>query len=284
MLLSLLFLLIVLLSSCGALPKNKLENFRISKYPYLHDVINYELEYLFPPKQKLIVAVYPTAFLDQTGQRRSNSTYASFSTAVTQAPSNLLIKALKDSGRGKFFTVVERVGLDNLTKERQIIRSSRQDFKDEQKLKPLLFAGMLFEGAIVGYESNVRSGGNGARLLGIGVSRQYRQDTVTLSLRLVSVLTGRILVEVTTTKTILSHGQTGDVFKFVKNDTELIEIENGNVENESVTLALQSAIEFAVLKIIQKGIKLNLWSLDETKKNNIVTPNCTNDECSDIRG
>ena len=122
MLLSLLFLSIVLLSSCGALPKNKLENFRISKYPYLHDVINYELEYLFPPKQKLIVAVYPTAFLDQTGQRRSNSTYASFSTAVTQAPSNLLIKALKDAGRGKFFTVVERVGLDNLTKERQIIR------------------------------------------------------------------------------------------------------------------------------------------------------------------
>jgi hypothetical protein len=89
---------------------------------------------------------------------------------------------------------------------------------------------------------------------------------------------------VTTTKTILSQGQTGDVFRFVKDDTELIEIENGNVENESVTIALQSAIEFAVLKIIQKGIKLNLWSLNETKKNNIVTPDCTNDECSDIRG
>ena len=99
-----------------------------------------------------------------------------------------------------------------------------------------------------------------------------------------SVLTGRILVEVTTTKTILSHGQTGDVFRFVKDDTELIEIENGNVENESVTIALQSAIEFAVLKIIQKGIKLNLWSLDETKKDNIVTPSCALDECADIRG
>jgi curli production assembly/transport component CsgG len=174
-----------------------------------------------------------------------------------------LIKALKDAARGRFFTVVERVGLDNLTKERQIIRSSRQDFKDEQKLKPLLFAGMLFEGAIVGYESNVRSGGNGARLLGIGVSRQYRQDTVTLSLRLVSVLSGRILLEITTTKTILSHGQSGDVFRFVKNDTELVEIEGGNVENESVTIALQSAIEFAVLKIIEKGAKKNLWSFKQ---------------------
>ena len=279
MLLSLLSLSIVLLSSCGALPKNKLDNFRISKYPHLHDVINYELEYLSPPKEKLVVAVYPNAFLDMTGQRRSNSTYASFSTAVTQAPANLLIKALKDAARGRFFTVVERVGLDNLTKERQIIRSSRQDFKDEQKLKPLLFAGMLFEGAIVGYESNVRSGGNGARLLGIGISRQYRQDTVTLSLRLVSVLSGRILLEVTTTKTILSHGHSGDVFRFVKDDTELVEIENGNVENESVTIALQSAIEFAVLKIIEKGIKQNLWRYDD-----IEIPKCIDDDCSSLRG
>ena len=138
---------------------------------------------------------------------------------------------------------------------------------------------MLFEGAIVGYESNVRSGGNGARLLGIGISRQYRQDTVTLSLRLVSVLSGRILLEVTTTKTILSHGQSGDVFRFVKDDTELVEIENGNVENESVTIALQSAIEFAVLKIIEKGIKQNLWRYDD-----IEIPKCIDDDCSSLRG
>ncbi len=262
-LLILLSLLIALLSSCGVIPTERLQNFEIQKYPNVNSIINKELLAVPEPKEKLVVAVYPTGFTDQTGQRRSNSTYASFSSAITQAPYNLLIRALNEAGMGKTFTVVERVSLENLTKERQIIRSTRKDFDEEQKLKPLLFAGMLFEGGVVAYESNVRSGGNGARLLGIGVSTQYRQDTVTVSLRLVSVLTGRILVETTVTKTILSSSTNGDLFRFVKNNTELIEIESGNVENESVTIALQSAIEFAVLRIIEKGHRKKLWSFKE---------------------
>ena len=258
-----LSLLIVLLSSCGIIPTEKLTNFEITKVPHVNAIINQELLDVKEPNEKLIVAVYPTGFTDQTGQRRSNSTYASFSSAITQAPYNLLIRSLHEAGMGKFFTVVERVSLENLTKERQIIRSTRKDFEEEQKLKPLLFAGMLFEGGVVAYESNVRSGGNGARVLGIGVSTQYRQDTVTVSLRLVSVLSGRILVETTVTKTILSTSTNGDLFRFVKNNTELIEIESGNVENESVTIALQSAIEYAVLRIIEKGHRKKLWSFKE---------------------
>ena len=50
----------------------------------------------------------------------------------------------------------------------------------------------------------------------------------------------------------MSVGINEDIFRFVRNNTELIEIENGNVENESITLALQSAIEVAVLKNIEK--------------------------------
>ena len=171
-----------------------------------------------------------------------------------------MIKTLKSVARGHFFEVVERVGLDNLTKERQLIRSTRESFDDPQKLKPLMFAGLIFEGAIIGYETNTRSGGRGARLLGIGVSKQYRQDSVTLSLRTVSVLTGRVLDEVTVSKTILSVGTNQDAFRFIENKTELIEIENGDVENESVTIALQSAIEEAVLAIIERGITKKLWS------------------------
>ena len=123
-----------------------------------------------------------------------------------------------------------------------------------------MFAGLIFEGAIIGYETNTRSGGRGARLLGIGLSKQYRQDSVTLSLRTVSVLTGRVLDEVTVSKTILSVGTNQDAFRFIENKTELIEIENGDVENESVTIALQSAIEEAVLAIIERGITKKLWS------------------------
>ena len=119
------------------------------------------------------------------------------------------------------------------------------------------------EGAIIGYETNTRSGGRGARLLGIGASKEYKQDTVTLSLRTVSVLTGRVLIEVSITKSILSVGTNQDGFRFIENRTELIEIENGDVENESVTIALQSAIEEAILATIEKGIQKNFWSYKE---------------------
>ena len=121
------------------------------------------------------------------------------------------------------------------------------------------------EGAVVSYESNIRTGGLGGRILGIGLSRQYRQDTVTIRLRTVSVLTGRILTEVTVTKTILSVGLNQDIFRFISNNTELIEIENGNVENESITIALQSCIEIALLKTIKQGTMMGYWSFKNEK-------------------
>jgi curli production assembly/transport component CsgG len=262
----LLSLSIVLLSSCVVLdPSRTIDNLKITKLPEVAQVINTELWKLKEPKTKPVVAVYGNSFTDQTGQRRSNSSYASFSTAVTQAPYTLLIQALKNTGQGKFFEVVERVGLDNLSKERQLIRSTRETFKEPQKLKPLMFAGLLMEGAVVSYESNIRTGGLGGRILGIGLSRQYRQDTVTISLRTVSVLTGRILTEVTVTKTILSVGLNQDIFRFITDNTELIEIENGNVENESITIALQSSIETALLKTIKQGIMMGYWSYKNEK-------------------
>ena len=124
-----------------------------------------------------------------------------------------------------------------------------------------MFAGLIMQGSVVGYESNVKSGGIGARYLGIGSSQQYRQDTVVVSLRTVSVSTGRILLEVLVTKTILSVSDSQDVFKFVANGTELIEIEKGAVENESVNIALQAAIETAVLQTIKEGSSANFWSI-----------------------
>tara|TARA_B100001057_G_scaffold149259_1_gene149167 strand:+ start:506 stop:1309 length:804 start_codon:yes stop_codon:yes gene_type:complete len=259
----LLFLSIVLLSSCTLFYDDALPNQEISKYPQRISVVNNKIIETLPAKTKPVIAVYPSSFTDQTGQRRSNNSFATFSTAVTQAPYVLLIKTLKAVSDGNFFEVVERVGLDNLTKERQLIRSTRESFDDPQKLKPLMFAGLIMEGAIIGYETNTRSGGRGARLLGIGASKEYKQDTVTLSLRTVSVLTGRILMEVTISKSILSVGTNQDGFRFLQNRTELIEIENGDVENESVTIALQAAIEEAILQTIEKGITKNYWSYKE---------------------
>ena len=106
----LISLSIVLLSSCTLLQTEQaIENLQPSRFAEVSEVINENLANLGVPNVKPVVAVYPTAFTDQTGQRRSNSTYASFSTAVTQAPYTLLIKALKDTSNGNFFEVVRSI-------------------------------------------------------------------------------------------------------------------------------------------------------------------------------
>ena len=169
------------------------------------------------------------------------------------------------SNHDGFFEVVERVGLDHVTKERQIIRSARQQNKNKQKLPDLLFAGLIMQGGVISYESNIKSGGAGARYLGIGMSRQFKQDTVTISLRTVSVSTGKVLLEVLVTKTILSASIDQDIFRFITDSTELVEIENGLVRNESINIALQTAIETAVLQTIREGTTRGYWNIDEQK-------------------
>jgi len=256
-----------------------------------HDIVHIsqlQSEYLLNAKKpivKPVVAVYPSAFTDQTGQRKSNSEFALFSTAITQQPSSLLIRALKHAGNGDFFVVVERVGLDNLTKERQLIRSAREQVAkdDEQKkaLRPLLFAGVLIEGAVIAYESNLETGGIGARYLGIGSTIQYREDSVTVTLRMVSVATGEILIEVMTEKTIFSYGKSEDVFRFIEMGTELVEIELGNSRNESTTLALMKAIESAVLELINVGYDRSFWKHEEIKINE---PDCDAECIDNVRG
>jgi len=272
MLQRLLCLSVIFLSSCTNW--SVLNNYQLPvslvKQAEVGVLINKELANIGKPFIKPTIAVYPNSFTDQTGQRRSNSTYASFSTAITQAPNAYLIRALKHAGEGHFFDVVERVGLDNLTKERQLIRSTRKDFKEDKDLLPLTFAGLLMEGGVIGYESNVKSGGLGARYLGIGTTKEYRQDSVTVSLRTVSVSTGKVLTEVLTTKTILSVALSQDAFRFISSGTELVEIENGMVENESVNIALQSAVETAVLETIKLGVKNNLWSIPDEEMLNAI--------------
>jgi curli production assembly/transport component CsgG len=182
----------------------------------------------------------------------------------------MLIDALKTAGQGGWFRVVERQGLDNLVRERQIIRSGRQEIaeatgEEPQGLQPLLFAGMIIEGGIIGYDTNLLTGGRGARYLGIGMSRQYRKDAVTVSVRAVSVLTGEVLLNVQTRKTILSYGGAGDVFRFIEDGTQLVEYEDGVGNNESVTYATRSAIEAAVYEMILQGDQRGYWSIEESK-------------------
>ena len=214
---------------------------------------------------RITIAVY--RFTDLTGQRKPSTKFSQLSTAVTQGSDTFVISALKSVANGTWFQVVERNGLDNLVKERQLIRSTRDlyDKEDEiQKvLKPMLFAGLIIEGGIVGYDSNTQSGGQGARYFGIGMSEQYRVDQVTVSMRIVSVQTGEILLTTNVTKTIASHSSGGDVFRFLDMGTKALELETGVAVNEPVNYAIRTAIEFAVLELIHSGEKQGFWKFKE---------------------
>jgi curli production assembly/transport component CsgG len=207
---------------------------------------------------RIPIAVY--GFMDKTGQKKSSDKLALFSTAVTQGAEVFLIKALQDTPN--WFTVVERVSLDNLIKERQLIRNQREVYegKDAKPLRPLLIAGLMIEGGIIGYDTNITSGGTGARILGIGASTQYRVDEIVISMRVVSVNTGEVLLNTAVSKTVFSTAHNQGVLKFVDVGTTSIELENGAAVNEPTTYAVRIAIEQAVYEMIQEGAKRKLWS------------------------
>ena len=205
----------------------------------------------------IAIAVY--GFTDKTGQMKPNDKLAVFSKAVTQGAEVFLIKSLQDSKN--WFKVVERVGLDNLIKERQLIRNQREVYegKDARQLKPMTVAGVMIEGGIIGYDSNIRSGGNGARFLGIGGSQQYRVDEIVVSMRLISVNSGEVLLTTAVSKTIFSTQHNVGMLRFVDAGTKALELENGMALNEPTTYAVRVAIEQAVYDMIIEGEKKGIW-------------------------
>jgi curli production assembly/transport component CsgG len=248
--------LLILLSGCGAYFNQPLSptTSRIGETTSESDA----LKNLPLPSEPIVVGVYN--FKDQTGQYKNVENGSTFSTAVPQGATTMLIKALEDS---KWFTPIERENLSNLLNERNIIRSTRQEYTGAQggqpNLPPLLYAGILLEGGIISYDSNIITGGYGARYFGVGGSTQYRQDRITIYLRAVSTSNGKILKTVYVSKTILSQALDASLFRYVKFQ-RLLEVETGITKNEPIQLAIQNAIENAVESLIIEGIEDNLWS------------------------
>ena len=226
-----------------------------------------DLKNLPEPREKIVVAVYK--FRDQTGQYKPSETGASWSTAVTQGATNILIKALDDSG---WFIPIERENVGNLLNERKIIRSSRSQYntqsgegQGDQLLPPLLYAGVILEGGIISYDANVITGGAGLCYFRAGASSQYRQDRVTVYLRAVSASNGKILKTVYTSKTILSQQLDAGLFQFVR-FRRLLEAETGFTYNEPSEIAVTEAIEKAIMSLIIEGIDDKLWDPLEPRK------------------
>ena len=216
-----------------------------------------------PVGPKVAVAVY--GFKDLTGQRKPSATLSLFSTAVTQGAESYLIKSLQEAGNRQWFTVVERVNLDNLLKERQMIKQTREIYEgaNAKMLPPLTLAGVILEGGIVDYNSNVLTGGTGFAVLGIGPYTQYTQDQVVISLRLISVQTGEILTTVTIEKNLLSTQDGMTAMKFYDQGTKSFEFDSSQTYNEPGGYALRSAIEQGIVELVKSGEKLGLWKYRE---------------------
>lgn len=226
-----------------------------------------QLRSLPAPKERAAVAVY--GFEDQTGQFKPSSSAQTLSKAVTQGSTSVLLKALQDAGDRSWFTVIERENLDNLLKERQIIREMRRTYLGEEELNqgalpPLLFAGLILEGGIIGYDTNTVTGGAGARFLGIGAKTDYREDKVTVYLRAVSVKTGEVVTSVVASKKIASIGVAANVFRYVS-FKELLEVDAGITSNEPDLLALRQATEKAVELLILEGADLGIWEFQDER-------------------
>ena len=217
-----------------------------------------DLTHLPEPAGKLFVSVYNIQ--DETGQFKPYPA-SNFSTAVPQSATAMLVSALKDSG---WFIPLERQGLQNLLNERKIIRAAQENgtaaVNNQHQLSSLVAANVLGEGSIIGYESNVKSGGAGARFFGIGASTQYQLDQIAVNLRVVDVNTGQVLSSVNTSKTILSYEVQAGVFRYIDYQ-RLLEGEIGYTTNEPVMLCVMSAIETGVIYLVNDGINRNLWTL-----------------------
>jgi len=256
-----LFLLgaLILLGGCAAPLYPPFYEKAISGPEYVTS-IHKDLTSLPEPEKKVPVAVYK--FRDQTGQYKPPTTSTNFSTAVTQGATSILIKALEDSG---WFMPVEREGLANLLQERKLAIQMANQYNAtvikeaaSSVLQPLVFAGLLLEGGIIGYDTNIVSGGLGAKYFGAGGAAQYRVDRVTVYLRAVSVKNGVVLKTVQATKVVLSQQLSLGIFRFVRLN-RLLEAEAGYTTNEPVEMAVQEAIEKAVYDLIIEGVKMGMW-------------------------
>ena len=217
-----------------------------------------KLHALPKPMGKIKVALY--SFTDQTGQRKDPANGGiSSSSAVTQAGAAILMQSLQDSN---WFTVLERRGLADLTKERSLFRIANK--KKNLEYAPMKTADLLLEGGITGFATNVKTSGSGIEYFGSSLSKQYREDFVTVHLRAVDIASGQVALAVSASRRLLSKEIRAGLFQYIK-FKELLGIEKGVTVNEPSHIVVADAIEKAVHDLIIEGIIRGTWKLKNPK-------------------
>ena len=126
-------LTVILLSGCSNFSYFKDRSVPIGEPPTRQDSPVKHMMSAVPPIEgkKITIAVY--GFTDKTGQRKPNDRIANLSSAVTQGAEVWVIQGLQTVGNEGWFEVVERIGMDHLIKERQLIRNTREVYEKEIK-------------------------------------------------------------------------------------------------------------------------------------------------------
>ena len=205
-----------------------------------------------------------TASPTRPGSSSPNEAGQTLSRAVTQGGGSILVKALQDAGNRQWFTIVERESLRNLLNERQIIREMRERYLGEtdgqrrRRCRRCCSPACCSRAGSSAMTPTPSPAAPARPSSASAAQTEYRQDTVTVYLRAVSVRTGEVLTTVTASKTIASQALGASAFKFVA-FKELLEAEAGITTNEPDQLALQQAIEKAVYALVMEGVELKLW-------------------------
>ena len=252
----LLTTLILLLSGCShinhLIPPEQTQAITVTSSTSLD-----ELKALPKPRGAIPVSVY--SFRDQTGQYKPQTNVSSFSTAVTQGATSILMQTLSQSD---WFLPVEREGLQNILTERKITRAALQNAKKNNKevkeLPPLTTAKIILEGGIISYDSNIKTGGFGAGYFGINSSERYREDQISIYMRAIDVRSGQVLASVSTSKKVLSKEVRAGFFRYVS-FKRLAEAEAGYTTNEPMHICVKQTIEKAVTELIMQGIDKGIW-------------------------
>jgi curli production assembly/transport component CsgG len=98
-----------------------------------------------------------------------------FSTAANTGATSILIKALEDS---KWFVPIERENIGNLLQEKSYsFHKTKYADPSVPQITPIIY-GILLEGGIVSYDSNIMGGFGGLGILGRELSSRQGQVTI----------------------------------------------------------------------------------------------------------
>jgi len=206
---------------------------------------------------------------DKTGARRRGADYSEGSSAVSQGITEWVKYLLLSEPRFDHVSQFDRGVLNQLLTEKQlrdehqkavlsqaqarvgngllsdILSKAKSRAENTMLLKPVDY---FVTGAVIGYDHSVSSDGQAGAFLGYRAQQSRSADVLYVSLNLVDTRTGQIVAAASSDQVVLTREQRGGLIKFLSH-TDLLELEGGQTERDSVTLALRTALRNCLLTL-----------------------------------